>query len=201
MYSNNPRNDKFSVVFSDDFFIPEICEKYNKILKKSKYPIDNIQDILLESIQGFETNDHVNNLVEQSIKTNSNGSTSVSPPTQTDTQNLALNKVVTIIFRHLDGNLNYNFLQELFYKRVEVINGEQNKYRKPFGSITHTKPNSMNTIWTDTIFYNCQFLVLPKMVSNRSIIDGSFDTFRVEFKYNVYKTVIFVADEEPYIID
>ena len=51
MLSNNPTIENFNIVFTDDFWIPEICDKYNNYLKQYNYPLYDIRDVLMESIQ------------------------------------------------------------------------------------------------------------------------------------------------------
>lgn len=182
MYSNNPQNDLFNVGISEDFWVPEIVNPYNNLLKQLNYPLQTIQEIIMESIQSVELNGFDIEFGEQQQPTDDGGSTPNSPPSSTSNQNLDTQKIVTINYRHTDGFLSYYCLLQHYFKRHET--GYENIYRTPFSALILTTQNVNATIAVDKKFYKVQMKSVPPLVYSYSSIDRQFDTFAIEYKYN-----------------
>lgn len=191
MLSNNPRIDKFLLIFSDDFFIPEIINKYDQILKQLNYPLLSIKDMIKESIKNVETPEFAYTPIEQIVQDgNYSGfpDAKVSPMSE---QQLSESKTIDVTFRHSDGFLTYWCLLEHFYARYAM--GPNNK-RGPFSSLI-LQTYSQKGFPSARIYYEQMlFKKIPAILFDYSSPDRNILEFTCSFHYNTFSTSIMLPE-------
>ena len=193
MLSNNPVNDKFLLTFSDDFFIPSICEKYNKLLSQKRYPLLSIQDMVQESIQTFEGPSFAFEPNEQQVKDSNGASTTTNTTAKSSIQNLASQKRFSVNFRHTDGFLTYFCLFEHYLKRYSL--GKENPTsRKPFNSVTLTTFSRLSVPMCRVMYAQCLMLDMPPLLQSYSNIERNFSEYSITFSYNTLSTSVDIPE-------
>jgi hypothetical protein len=131
MFSQNPRADQFKIIIPDDFYVQEITDKYNDLLQQKPFIINNISDLLEESIKTFDTPEFGVNLLEQTAG-NLVGISNVHQQLPKQSLDKATEKTFSITFRHTDGYLTYFMMLEHFFYRYKM---GKNQDRKNFGTV------------------------------------------------------------------
>lgn len=111
MLQNNPKQNLFGFQLPPDFFLPEIVDKYNKVIKAMGGTFDNIEDVINESIQEVR----IPSLGYELIKQFDTGLQNQSLP-DLQIKDLVDQNQITVVFRHTDGYLSYFCLLEHFYR-------------------------------------------------------------------------------------
>lgn len=111
MLQNNPKQNLFGFQLPPDFFLPEIVDKYNKVIKAMGGTFDNIEDVINESIQEVR----IPSLGYEIIKQFDTGLQNQSLP-DLQIKDLVDQNQITVVFRHTDGYLSYFCLLEHFYR-------------------------------------------------------------------------------------
>ena len=192
MLSNNSSSDKFNLLFTEDFFIDSICDKYNLMLKAKNYPLETIQDMIKESIQTVELPGFEYEPLSQTIIDGANATTSSLTVNKTSEQNLAEQKRITVNFRHSDGYLTYFCLLEHYFARY--IMGVKNVNRKPFDSMVVSTYSRLNVPMCRLYFKKCLFVSMPQLVMSYSNVQRDFSEFSCGFTYNILETAIEIPD-------
>lgn len=136
MLSLAPRYDLFKFQFPKDFLVPELIEKYSKVLNQRKYVITDPTEFLNESIQGIEVFGIDGSVIEQqqthkntNLVEHNKGLSQVralgkiqrtEPDSQIYYRSTAnplsfLSKQITVTIRHTQGFLTYFMLMENWF--------------------------------------------------------------------------------------
>ncbi|AFF28125.1 gp127 [Sphingomonas phage PAU] len=120
MLSLNPRTDLPQFIFDDKFWIPSICQKYDRFLKAKEYPIDDIREVVAESLKSWEIPGLSQNLITQPQFTGDGDlPNDVNIPGYENKRN-AQGKTLTLTFRMTDGLINWSCLFEHFWAKLNV---------------------------------------------------------------------------------
>ena len=115
MFSPNPRADKFSTYLPNNFFLDDICEKYNRYISLQNSYYTTINQIVNESIQKVEIPGLSQEL--SSVTTTSSDSGTANGVTNDITlypdtrplEEIIESNTIVVEFRHLDSYINYFF--------------------------------------------------------------------------------------------
>lgn len=187
----NPRQDLFSVFLTDQFFEDSIISKYNDFLKQYPYTIDNMSDVINESIQEIELPAFGYQPIEQNSTSGYSALLNYLRPNE-NIQNL-FEKTFTISFRHTEGYLTYFCMLEHFFQFYDFTTGQS---KKDLGTLP------LQTLLPDgqivsTINFERVLLTgisgLPLSYSNE---DRSFRTFDLTFQYSTLSTSFNVPERK-----
>lgn len=110
MLSLNPRTDLAEFIFDDKFWVPSICKKYDDHLKSKNYPIDDIREMVAESLKTFEIPGMSSGVTKQLQFVDGRPIETNTPDNVNKLQ--ALGKTLQLTFRHTDGYMTYWCLWE-----------------------------------------------------------------------------------------
>ena len=182
MFSRDPKRNLFDFIFPETFFVKEICEKYNQYLRQREYPLETIEDVLMESLQGFTTPEYGVTLIEQTKRDNVFLGTQKYEYPKESVQKMS-EKSFQITFRHVEGFITYNFIQELLFHFYRIGEKDSN-LRGEFGNCI-LKLNRHDGDYISKNTYNqCYILGLGSLDLTYSSITRDFVTFTVNFGYN-----------------
>lgn len=193
MLSNNALSDKFSLLFTEDFFINSICDRYDLLLKQKNYPLISIRDMIKESIQSVEIPSFAYEPISQTIQDNNNAGTDYQSTGKESEQRLADQKRVSINFRHTTGYLTYFCLLEHYFMHYSMGTNNQTK-RKPFTSIVLTTYSRLNQPFARMYYRQCLFLAIPSLFLSYANTQRSYTEFTCVFSYNELQPSIDVPE-------
>lgn len=186
MLSPNPRSDKFMCSLPKDFFLSDICEKYNRYLSLQNTFFDTINQVVNESIQSVNIPGLSQDLhAQQTVSSNSGSSLGVSTditlyPDTKPLEEIVETNVITLVFRHLDSYINYFFLMETFYKMYnQKTSNSDRRFIIPVTCLSVDNHPVFNVIFSQCIFKSINGLDLSYNNQKRD-----FQTFSCEFAYS-----------------
>ena len=185
MFSQNPRTDYFTVIVPDKFFRTDVIAKYNEVIAQRQYPFSTIEEMLLESIQSFNTPDFGYTVNNQTVQDGSFAGYDSGTTSKESIQKLT-EKTFTITFRHTDGFMTYWMLLELFFAAYTM--GPDNPNRKDFGQVIfETRMPDGQSICR--VKYNqCRLVGVPGLMFTYASPTRDFSTFECTFAYNTFET-------------
>lgn len=186
MFSPDPKRSLFEFLFPDNFILSDIAEKYNTYLSQKRYTFDDIESVLMESLQGFNSPEYGTTPIEQTKRDDSFLGTQRYDLPKESVQKLS-DKTFSITFRHVDGFLTYQLMQELLF-RYYTIGEETTKHRGVFGNCI-LKLNRADGDWISKVSYHqCSIIGLTSLDLSYSSVNRDFLTFNVNFSYNDLST-------------
>lgn len=189
MLSNNPSLDRFKILFSDDFFIKEITDKYDMILKQKNYVLTSIKDMILESIKNVETPSFGFEPIEQNQIDGNNAGYSNTSVAKTSEQKLVDSNTINITFRHTDGFITYWCLLELFAIRFMMGQGSE-KFRKPFTNIILENYYTNGNLSCRVLYNKVMLKSLPSIMFAYDTPERNILEFGVSFHFETFQPQI-----------
>jgi hypothetical protein len=185
MFSQNPRPDAFRLTIPDTFFIPEICNKYNQLLKQYPYVLKTIDAMLIESIQSIDSPAFGFTAISQNtIDSNNAGYDGFQTPKESF-QKLT-EKTFSVTFRHTNGFMTYFLMLEHFFKRYEMGQGSS---RKPFGSMyLETLMPTPGQVLCRIRFDKCILVGIDNLSLTYSGLNRDASTYTCTFAYSEFST-------------
>lgn len=188
MFSPNPRADKFRLSLPTDFFLPDICEKYNRYIQLQNSYYTTINQIVNESIQSVEIPGLSQELRTETTTSSDSGASSGNSvgldvtlyPDTRPLEEIIESNTITINFRHLDSYINYFFLMETFYRMY--ARSTSNDDRRFI--LTCTCLNVDNAPVFNIIFSKCLFQAIQGMTLSYNQMTRDFNTFSCSFAYS-----------------
>lgn len=193
MLSNNTLFDKFMLTFTDDFFIKEICDKYDLLLKQKRYPFDSIKQMIIESIQTVDSPAFSYEPIEQIVADNNQAGTGMITTPKTSEQALAEQKRLTVNFRHSDGFLTYFCLLEHYFAHF-AFGKTSLANRKPFTSMTLTTYSRNLQPMVRIYFQKCLFMSMPELTLSYGSNQRTFSDFSCTFAYTTLQPALDIPD-------
>lgn len=184
MFSHNPRPDYFRFIMSDEFFLADICSKYNDMLKQKPGVLQTIDQLLIESIQSIDSPEFGFTAAGQGIiDANFAGYDNFQAPKES-IQKLT-EKTFSVTFRHTDGYMTYFLMLEHFFKRYQMGAGAN---RKHFGTcILETLMPNYYPICR--VRYNrCILVGVDGLSLTYSGLNRDASTFTCTFAYSEFST-------------
>lgn len=186
MFSPNPRADKFTTQLPTDFFLPEICEKYNRYIQLQNSYFTTINQVVNESIQTLEIPGLSQELRTETTTSADSGSASgvmtdvtLYPDTR-PLEEIIESNTITVQFRHLDSYINYFFLMETFYKMYnQKTTNDERRFILPVTCLSIDNHPVFNVIFSKCLFKGINGLSLGYNQQARD-----FRTFSCEFAYS-----------------
>lgn len=201
MYQLKGRKDGFRLIFPKEFLVPEIEEKYSKLLQQKKGFFKSPIDVINESIKhvdvlGFNnaafqqqqpsggdgqmvrSHENAKNLTEQELRfltqnSEYNYRNSVSPVSLTD-------NTINVVFRHQLGLLNYFMIFENFFH----IYARETTYDEMFSQINVDILNEIGSIYSRIVLYHPVINSMDMLSFDYTQPVAASDDFKVEFKYS-----------------
>jgi len=183
MFSNNPRKDLFRVVMPDTFFIKEITNKYDNFLKQKHLPLDTIQEVLLESIKGFDTPDFGVTPSQQQLA--NDGLRFDQPSLPKESIQRATEKTFQLRFRHSDAYLTYFLMLEHFFARLKF--GEK-AARKHFGTIILELQSPVGNSINRIRYEKCHLIGVPPLSLDYALPNQDTSEFACNIAYTKFST-------------
>lgn len=185
MFSQNSRQDKFQVLLPDSFFIDSIVSKYNQWVNQHPVILRTIQEMLIESIQGFDTPEFSTTLIGQT--TNVDGVSKTISQYPLESTGKLLEKTFQLSFRHSDGFITYFLMLEHFFTRYQMGPGNKTK-RKPFGTVIVELKLPNNNVVCRIKFHQCYLISVPSLSLSYSAQQRDITSFSCNFEYNNFET-------------
>lgn len=176
----NPRQDLFKFFFPSTVFDDKIIDKYNDFLNQYPYTIDNIVDVINESIQEIELPQFGYQPIEQLSGGN--------PPqnwyhrSNENIQNL-IEKTFTVSMRHGEGYLTYFCMLEHFFKYYSFGEKTPDLGNFPIQTLLADGQIVTTVVFEDVLFTGISGL--PLSYSNE---DRTFKNFDLTFQYSKLHT-------------
>lgn len=186
MFSPNPRSDKFTTQLPTDFFLDDICQKYNRYIQLQNSYFTSINQLVNESIQSLEIPGLSQELASQTTTAGDSGSASgvttdvtLYPDTR-PLEEIIESNTITVQFRHLDSYINYFFLMETFYKMYNLkTSNDARRFILPVTCLSVDNHPVFNVIFSKCLFKSINGLTLGYNQQARD-----FRTFSCEFAYS-----------------
>lgn len=118
MLSLNPRTDLPHFIFDDNFWIPKICQKYDLLLESKEYPIDDIREVVAESLKSWEIPGLTQEVIKQKQYTGDLRPNDVNYPAYENKQS-ATGKTLVLTFRMNDAMINWSCLFEHMWAKLD----------------------------------------------------------------------------------
>lgn len=186
MFSHTPRSDLFRLTLPDTFYIKSISDKYNKWINRDPVVIRSIEELVNESIQGFDTPQYGTTLIEQTFNSG-DGISNINYQLPLESDQKLIEKVFQITFRHTVGFITYYYLLEHLFAYYAMGPGNETK-RKPFGTVIHESMLPTGQIVCKSTYKQC-FMTGMDGISNRyDTVSRDNTTFNVTFGYNIFGT-------------
>lgn len=186
MFSPNPRADKFSTYLPNNFFLDDICEKYNRYISLQNSYYTTINQIVNESIQKVEIPGLSQEL--SSVTTTSSDSGTANGVTNDITlypdtrplEEIIESNTIVVEFRHLDSYINYFFLMETFYRMYQHnTTNDERRFILPVTCLSVDNHPVFNVIFSKCLFKSIAGLSLAYNQQTRDFL-----TFQCEFAYS-----------------
>lgn len=119
MISLNPRTDLARFLFDDKFWIPAITDKYNQFLNSKAYPMNDIRDVVAESIKSWEIPGLGQTILKQPQFTGDGNQPNDTGTPSYENKIMAQEKELTLTFRMTDGMMNWMCLFEHAWAKLD----------------------------------------------------------------------------------
>lgn len=185
MRALNARTDQFRFAFPNAMTDKTIDAKYNKYLSHKEYVINDIYEILQESLQEITIGSVSYDPIEQVTRELSGASRTVGHRHLDSEKNLITDKFLTLTFRYADGLINYMYLMEILLKKYSKLNTEKNIHDAQL--FLYDNKGNRVFAWT---FRQCHITNLEalSLAYNTGIRD--FKTFTVNVYFNEFEVAI-----------
>ena len=194
MFTLRGRQDKFRILFPKEFIVPEIEEKYTKILQDKHSFIYTPIDFLNETIQSIEVLGFSEATVEQlqpgrgthasspdRIEQNRfmHTSSSVNYRAEKNPINL-IDKTLNVTFRHTLGFVNYFLLFENFF----YLYARDTKYEQMIPNLFIDIMDNVGNIYSRIEIINPVISGLDMLSLDYTQAQAQSQTFKLEIKYS-----------------
>lgn len=192
MLSPDADNSRFNLILPNEFFIPEVVDKFSIFLKQFNFPFDTIQQVFMESIQAYDMPEFGYTMYTQNMIDANNAGYSWNSIPKTSEQALIDNKLVVVTMRHITGFMTYFMAVELFFQRYKM--GTNKTDRKPFGNIILQTLGIDNKPICNIKLHKCQLVGVDGISFNHNDTQRDFRTFTLTFGYTEFETSLYVPD-------